>query len=203
MKLHWSPRSPYVRKVMIVAHEKGLAHRIHCVRTVVGAFAVNEELFAVNPLGRIPTLVLDDGEAVYDSPVICEALDGLSPTNRLFPEEPTRQSALTRQALGDGLMDLLVGWRVELLKPGAQRSPEYIAASEAKFWKIMDALERGANAFEGAAVDIGHIAIACGLRYADFRFGEFECSNSRPRLAAWIRAMNRRPSFVRTEFVDD
>ncbi len=75
MKLHWSPRSPFVRKVMIAAHELGLADRITCVRTVVATTRPHAALMDENPLSKIPTLVLDDGTVLYDSPVICEYLD--------------------------------------------------------------------------------------------------------------------------------
>ncbi|HLY90910.1 MAG TPA: glutathione S-transferase N-terminal domain-containing protein, partial [Acetobacteraceae bacterium] len=85
MKLHWSPRSPYVRKVMVVAHELGLADRIETVRTVVGGTTPHLELMRENPLGKIPTLVLEDGTILYDSPVICEYLDTLHAGEKLFP----------------------------------------------------------------------------------------------------------------------
>jgi glutathione S-transferase len=71
MKLHWSPRSPFVRKVMIVAHERGLVSRIACVRTIAATAKPHAELIRDNPLSKIPTLVLDDGTVIYDSPVIC------------------------------------------------------------------------------------------------------------------------------------
>src|SRR5947208_15226804 len=87
MKLHWSPRSPFVRKVMIFAHETGLIHQLHCVRTVVAMTAANPVLLDDNPLGKIPTLMLDDGSALYDSGVICEYLDSLHQGARLFPPE--------------------------------------------------------------------------------------------------------------------
>jgi glutathione S-transferase len=72
MKLHWSPRSPFVRKVMVFAHETGLVNRLTCVRTVVAMKAPNEALLPDNPLSKIPTLLLDDGSPLYDSGVICE-----------------------------------------------------------------------------------------------------------------------------------
>lgn len=87
MKLHWSPRSPFVRKVMIVAHECGLADRLQCVRTVAEMTKPHAELMRDNPLSKIPTLVLDDGTALYDSPVICEYLDGLGGEPKLFPQQ--------------------------------------------------------------------------------------------------------------------
>ena len=118
MKLHWSPRSPFVRKVMIVAHERGLTERITCVRTVAASTKPHAELMADNPLSKIPTLVLDDGAALYDSPVICEYLDALHGAARLFPVQPkARLEALRRQALGDGFLDLLVLLRDERLRP--------------------------------------------------------------------------------------
>src|ERR1700689_3900932 len=109
MKLHWSPRSPFVRKVMIVAHERGLADRITCIRTVAAMTKPHGELMKDNPLSKIPTLVLDDGAVIYDSPVICEYLDSLGVGPKLFPSDAkARLIALRRQALGDGFLDLLV-----------------------------------------------------------------------------------------------
>ena len=85
MKLHWSPRSPFVRKVMVVAHDIGVADRIECVRTVAAMMKPHPDLMLDNPLSKIPTLVLDDGTIIYDSPVICEYLDQLHAGPRLVP----------------------------------------------------------------------------------------------------------------------
>ena len=85
MKLHWSPRSPFVRKVMIVAHDIGVAGRIECVRTVAAMMKPHPDLMIDNPLSKIPTLVLDDGTVLYDSAVICEYLDHLHDGPKLFP----------------------------------------------------------------------------------------------------------------------
>src|ERR1043166_9623883 len=93
--LHWSPRSPFVRKVMIAAHECGLADRIQTVRTVVAAATPNLEMMKENPQSRLPTLRLADGTVVYDSPVICEYFDTLPGGAKLFPEKfPERLGAL-------------------------------------------------------------------------------------------------------------
>ena len=117
MKLHWSPRSPFVRKVMIVAHARGLIERLDCVRTVAAMTTPHAELMRDNPLSKIPTLVLDDGTALYDSPVICEYLDALDGKPKLFPlDRQQRILALRRQALGDGFLDLLVLARNERLR---------------------------------------------------------------------------------------
>src|SRR5262245_65057903 len=109
MKLHWSPRSPFVRKIMIVAHEVGVADKLDCVRTVAATTKPHTELMLDNPLSKIPTLVLDDGTVLYDSPVICEYLDGLAGGGKMFPADPkSRLVALRRQALGDGALDFLL-----------------------------------------------------------------------------------------------
>src|ERR1700728_4349955 len=99
MKLHWSPRSPFVRKVMVVVHELGLADRITCVRTVAASTKPHAELMQDNPLSKIPTLVFDDGTVIYDSPVICEYFDSIGDeeTPKLFPSAPkARLTALRR-----------------------------------------------------------------------------------------------------------
>ena len=129
MKLHWSPRSPFVRKVMIVAHELGLADRLDCVRTVVATTKPHAVLMEENPLSKIPTLVLDDGTVIYDSPVICEYLDQLHDGPKLIPAAlPERMTALRRQALGDGFLDFLLLWRNERERPAEH--PSQVASVE-------------------------------------------------------------------------
>src|SRR5580704_18659729 len=114
MKLHWSPRSPFVRKVMVVAHECGVADHLTRVRTVAATAKPHPDLMKDNPLSKIPTLVLDDGTVLYDSPVICEYLDSLHDGPKLFPSDAgARMTALRRQALGDGFLDFLLLWRNE------------------------------------------------------------------------------------------
>ena len=114
MTLHWSPRSPFVRKVMVAAHELGLADRIATVRTVVAMANVNRALLAENPLGKIPTLVLEDGTILYDSQVIIEYLDSLVGGGRLVPASgPARWLELRRHALANGLLEQLILWRSE------------------------------------------------------------------------------------------
>src|SRR3954453_6870114 len=111
MLLHWSPRSPFVRKVMIAAHELGLSERIDTVRTVVAASQPNTELMKDNPQSRLPTLRLADGTAIYDSPVICEYFDMLAGGGKLFPQDfSDRLVAVRRHSLGGGLFCTFVLW---------------------------------------------------------------------------------------------
>jgi len=204
MKLHWSPRSPYVRKVMIAAHEMGLGGRLECVRTVVSPFAPAEELFADNPLNKLPTLVLDDGAAIYDSRVVCEYLDGLHDGPKLFPAGgPERLGALRDQALGDGLLDVLMMRLVERLRPEGQRSPAIVSSNERKTAAALDRLEADIDRLEGRPLDIGHVAIGTALGYVDFRFASDAWRETRPRLTAWHAAFAGRPSVLAVPVRDD
>lgn len=204
MKLHWSPRSPFVRKVMIVAHEVGVANKLQCVRTVAAMMKPHPELMADNPLSKIPTLVLDDGTVLYDSSVICEYFDGLHGGAKLFPASaPERMTALRRQALGDGWLDALVLWRGELMRPAEQQSKPYLASFAARNEATLAALEREAPELESSAFSVGHVAIGCGLAYLDFRFADRQWRKDHPRLASWHATFSARPSFRATEPVDD
>lgn len=203
MKLYWSSRSPFVRKVMVFAHECGLAGRIACVRTAVAMTKPNVELLPVNPTGKIPTLLLDDGSALYDSAVICEYLDSLHGGPRLFPESgPARWTALRRHALGNNLTDNLMLWRNEILRPQPQQSPEILAAFELKVRNAVAALEREAAALAADPVSIGHVAIACALGYIDFRFAALGWRTGHDRIARWYETFAQRPSMVLTAHVD-
>jgi glutathione S-transferase len=202
MKLHWSPRSPFVRKVMIAAHERGLVERIVCVRTVAAMTKPHAELMADNPLSKIPTLVLDDGRVLYDSPVICEYLDGLGDAPRLFPAEPAaRFEALRRQALGDGFLDMLVTLRNE--RERTHPSDVHMASTVVRKAAVLQSLEREAEALDATPLGIGDIAIGCALSYLDFRFAADDWRKGHPRIARWHAAFAARPSVQATEPVDD
>jgi glutathione S-transferase len=204
MKLHWSPRSPFVRKAMIVAHEVGLADRLQCVRTVAASAKPHLELMVDNPLSKIPTLVLDDGTVLYDSPVICEYFDSLHDGPKLFPTSfPERITALRRQALGDGLLDALILRRAEIMRPAEQQSRTYLASYATRNEATLAALEREAPDLVSSAFSIGHVAIGCALAYLDFRYADRHWRNDHPQLAAWHATFLARPSVRATEPVDD
>ena len=202
MKLHWSPRSPFVRKVMIVAHELGLADRLDCVRTVAATTKPHETLMKDNPLSKLPTLVLADGTVIYDSPVISEYFDSLHDGPKLFPAAmPERLTALRWQALGDGMLDFLLLWRNELTRP-AQSEP-HLNSYSIKRGKTLESLEAEAAALERTPYSIGHIAVGVALSYIDFRFEGDTWRQQHPKLAAWHKTITARPSFKLTEAVDD
>jgi glutathione S-transferase len=202
MKLHWSPRSPFVRKVMVVVHELGLADRIACVRTVAASTKPHAALMQDNPLSKIPTLVLDDGTVIYDSPVICEYLDSLDGTPKLHPAEPkARLVALRRQALGDGFLDMLVLLRDERMR--ANPSDVHKASAAVRKAAVLKCLEQEAEALAATPFSIGHVAIGCALSYLDFRYADEDWRKDRPRIARWHATFAARPSVRATEPVDD
>lgn len=205
MKLFWSSRSPFVRKVMVVAHELGLADRITCARVVVSATAPSVEVMRHNPLGKLPTLVLGDGEALYDSPVICEYLASLSPGAAMFPSEGSaRWQALRRQALADGLMDTLLVWLLERIKPAEQQQSALIEGCRTKLTAVLDVMQKDAAAMsrEDQPFDIGLVATAVALSYADFRFPAEAWRSKHPHLAAWHETIASRPSMTATAHAD-
>jgi len=203
MRLFWSTRSPFVRKVLVVAHEVGVADRIELRRTVVGATAPDAEVIAMNPLGKIPTLVTDDGEGLYDSRVIAEYLAGFAPRLELFPTTPAaRWTALRQQALGDGFMEVLVHWRAERGRPDGARSERHVQALARKFGQALDGIDAEAAALASGALSIGQISIACALDYADFRYPEQDWRTGRPVLAKWMAGFGQRAAMRATEHSD-
>ncbi len=200
MKLHYSAASPYVRKVRVVIHELGLEDRIERIEGAVTPIALNKTLAADNPVAKVPTLVTDDGVALYDSRVITEYLDSLHDGRKLFPEAgPARWTVLRRQALADGILDAGVTSRYEtFLRPEALRWEEWIAGQKGKMSRGLDALEGEAGDL-GDAADMATIAIGCALEYMDFRFAEDDWRRGRPKLAAWLEGFAGRASMRETQ----
>jgi len=196
MKLRFSPTSPFARKILILAIETGQDAKLELVKTSTGDST--NGLVHDNPLGKIPVLVLDNGETLYDSPVICEYLDSRHQGAKLFPAEgPARWQALRLQALGDGIMDAALLRVYERKRPENHRSPDWDAAQKQRVHQALDALESAADGL-GTQPGIGNIAIACALGYLDFRFGNEPWAGGRPRLTAWYKAFCAKPSFVAT-----
>lgn len=195
MTLHWSPRSPYVRKVMIAIHEMGLQDRIKTVRTVAGGTTPHWELMKLNPVGKIPTLELEDGTAVYDSPVIIEYLDSLHSGPKLYPTAwPERLTALRRHALGQGMLDNALPLLGEGFRPADKQSEPHKELWRAKLRACVDALEDEAESLASTPFSVGHIDIGVALGYLDFRFDSLGWRNGHPKLTAWHATFNARPS---------
>ena len=203
MKLHWSPRSPFVRKVMVCVHELGIADRIEKVYTLVALRKPNEDMLQVNPVGRIPALVLDDGSVLYDSAVICEYLDATL-GGGLFPREgAARWDALRRHALADAMLETGILWLAERTRAETQQSAEMHAACERKLRSALAAAEAGADRLRGQEPDIGDLTLGVVLGYLDFRYAHLNWRESAPRLADAYAALAARPSFVETQPYDE
>jgi glutathione S-transferase len=198
VRLHYSYASPYVRKVMVVAIETGQEDALELTARKVSPVAPLAEVNRDNPLGKVPCLVTDDGQALFDSRVICEYLDSRHDRPKLFPAGPARWPALRRQAQADGILDAGILARYEtLLRPEERRWPDWIAGQKAKIARALDALDGEAESF-GEVVDIGTIAIGCALGWLDFRYAADDWRAGRPRLAAWFDGFAKRPSMATT-----
>ncbi|MFL9926345.1 glutathione S-transferase family protein [Herbaspirillum lusitanum] len=202
MKLYWSSRSPFARKVSLAACELGLLERMELVPTVVSILKPDAALLALNPLSMIPTLVLDDGAVMHDSLVICEYLDMISGKPRLFPQQqPARAEALSRHATGQALMETLVRWFGERKRGDDPLQPAYIQAHRDKFNRTLDAVNAACKNWPAARFDIGDIAVAVLLTYADFRFEQEQWRQGRDHLAHWFAQVEQRASMRATAFV--
>lgn len=204
MTLHWSPRSPFVRKVMIAAYELGLVERLVCVRTVVAMTTPNPALLPVNPLSKIPTLVLADGTMLYDSLVISDYFDELAGGGRIIPRAGrARWLELSRHAVANGLLDTLILYRNEREKPEAARTASWMAAFQVKLDASLAQFERDIGEIAARPFGIAQIALGVALSYLDFRFAAVDWRAGHPRLAEWHAGFSARSSARATEVVDD
>jgi len=200
MRLHWSPKSPYVRKVMVCAHELALVDRLELVRSVAAMLKPNARLMQDNPLSKIPTLVLENGFVLFDSVVICEYLNDLA-GGALFPKSaPDKWQALRWHALGDGLLDALILWRNE--RERELPLQPLTDAFELKTLASLRLLDDEAQALAETAFSIGHVAIGCALGYLDYRFDALGWRGIAPRLGEWHAEICKRASFRNTLPVD-
>ncbi|MBX9751218.1 MAG: glutathione S-transferase N-terminal domain-containing protein [Roseococcus sp.] len=191
MKLHYSAASPFVRKVVAVA----LHHGIRLERVATNPHASPAELLADNPLSKVPALVTDDGLTLPDSPLICEYLDSLGGATKLYPAGDARWPALRLAALADGILTAAVLRRGQSLMPQDEARAGTIARQKAAVARTLDLLEA-----EGvpASLTIGTLTLVCALGYLDFRFGEEDWRQGRPRLTAIYDAHMANPIFAET-----
>lgn len=200
MKLYFNPASPFVRKVRVAARETGTHGKIEEIATAVSPVKVNTDLAGANPLVKIPTLVTDDGTALFDSPVICEYLDSLHAGRKLFPPPgAARWSALRLQAVADGILDAGILCRYEsMLRPQELQWTDWIAGQKGKWHAGLDLLEQNAGELDGEPT-IGSIAVGCALGWLDFRFGDDPWRSGRPRLTRWYETFSARPAMQATQ----
>lgn len=197
ISLYWGSASPFVRKVMAVAHELGLADRIDLLDSAANPVDRDARIKAFNPLAKVPAASAD-GMVLHDSPVICEYLDALTAPDgpKLFPAPgPARWTALRRQALADGMLDAAILLRYEsLLRPAELRWPLWTEKQGEKIADALDAMEADVP----QTVDIGAIAYGCALSWLDFRFPDLDWREGRPALTGWQTEFDNRPSMAAT-----
>jgi len=198
MKIFYAAASPFVRKCLVVAHELGLRERLELVPATAHPINRSATIVAHNPLGKMPTLVIEDGTVLYDSPVICEYFNTLG-NGQLIPSAGhARWRALVDQALADGIMDAAVLVRYEqAVRPESLRWPEWVTGQLQKVSSALAAIERQAATF-GDRVDIGTIAMGCALGYLDLRFAALAWREQHPATAGWFERFSARESMNAT-----
>jgi glutathione S-transferase len=201
MKLIGSTSSPYVRKVRIVMAEKKLDYEF----VQEDVWAADSSIGQSNPLGKVPCLVMEGGEALFDSRVIVEYLDTLSPVGKLIPAVGRERAEVkTWEALADGVMDAAILARLESNWPGRQqgeRSQAWIDRQLAKVNASVKAMSQGLGDkpyCAGIYLSLADIAVGCALGYLDFRFGDIDWRTSYPNLAKLQDKLNQRQSLADT-----
>nr|WP_067295025.1 glutathione S-transferase [Marinobacterium profundum] len=204
MQLYYSAASPFVRKVLVTAHELGSADQLELLNAAANPVDPNLTIAAFNPLGQVPTLITDTGEVLCDSRVICEYLDSQA-GGTLFPQGEARWAALVLQSHADGLLDAALLARYErITRPEVLQWDEWEAGQMGKISRTLDLLERDIALIEGASgpaeqrLDMGTIALGCALGYLSFRFPDFNWREDRIGLTAWFERFSQRPSMLQT-----
>jgi glutathione S-transferase len=202
MKLIGSTTSPYVRKVRVVMAEKKLDYQF----LQENVWATDTTIAASNPLGKVPCLVMEGAEAVFDSRVIVEYLDTLSPVGRLIPATGRERAEVkTWEALADGLLDAAILVRLENTFEGrseAQRSPAWIDRQMGKVDASLKAMAQGLGDkpfCSGIHLSLSDIAVGCALGWLSFRFPEIDWRAEHQNLARLMDKLALRPSFAETQ----
>ena len=199
MKLIGSYGSPFVRKARIVLAEKKIDYKL----VLEDVWAAETAIHDFNPIGKVPCLVMEDGEAVFDSRVICEYVDTLSPVGKLIPPSGReRVEVRCWEALADGVMDAAVLMRLErTLRPEAQRSESWLARQRRKVDEGLVAMSQGLGAkpwCAGNHYTLADVAVGCALGYLDFRMPDMGWRDTHPNLDKHFQKLMQRQSFIDT-----
>lgn len=199
MKLFYSPASPFVRKCMACAIEMGLEGKIIEVPSAVSPIEAEKNIAPVNPAAKLPTLMTDDGQAIYDSRVIVEYLDALAGGGKMIPNGKDRWKALVLQSACDEALDACLLARYEtVLRPEALRWQAWTDGQLRKVSNTLDMLEGEWNHYLASHVNVGVINACVLIGYLDFRFTTFDWRKDRPKLAAWYEGFAKRPAMEKT-----
>ena len=197
MKLVYSPPSPFVRKVTTLIYHANLNDRIELINVKTTALSVAEEARAANPLGKIPIMILEDGNSIFDSRVITRYLDDFAGSN-LYPQDKI-YDILTLEALADGIMESAVSITYESkLRPQNEQSPSWMEAQWSKVLHAVKALDDGEIKAMDSEMNMGQIAVACALGYLDFRHNARQWRSGHSNLASWNDKMMKLPALIKT-----
>ena len=195
MKCYVTNNSPYARKVCVVAHETGVYDEVDWQKITREE---RGDLQNFNPLGKVPVAILDTGDIVCDSPVICAYVDSLTSSRDLIPKsEPERWQVLTLEALGDGLGEAVIAVSQENQRPNENRSQSVVDRQTGKIMSALSVLDDAASDFNDPPL-LGEIAVACALGYMEFRKIVPEWRETFSNLESWYICILKRQSFTRT-----
>lgn len=198
MKLIGSLTSPYVRKIRIVLAEKKIDYDF----VLDSPWEAGNQVAALNPLGKVPVLILDDDSTLYDSRVIAEYLDAVAPNNRLIPASGRERISVKRwEALADGVLDAAVAAFLESRRPDGERSPSWIERQRGKVTQALQAMsdELGEQPWcHGNSLSLADIAVGCALGYVSFRLGDIKWAEQFPNLALLHEKLMQRTAFSET-----
>lgn len=200
IRLFHSPASPYVRKVMVAAHERGVADRIELLPSAAGPVARDPNIVRHNASGKVPCLLLEDDQPVFDSRVICQYVDQMAGAEgSLYGTAAQRFRILTLEALADSVLDACLLCRYEaVLRPQALRWQDWVDGQMAKVDSGLDEMEGRWFGDLSGLFHAGAIAAAAALGYLDFRFPDKDWRGAHPKLAAWFQTVSARPSMTAT-----
>lgn len=199
MKLIGSLTSPYVRKVRVVMAEKKLDYEL----VLENVWAADTQIQNHNPLGKVPCLLMDDNGSLFDSRVIVEYLDTLSPVGRLIPQSGRERAAVKCwEAIADGVLDASIAIYIETnRRPAELRSTDWIDRQYKKIYAALDSMNKslGDHPFcMGNSLSLADIAVGCALGYLDFRFSDYDWRSGHPNLQRLYEKLLARPSFSST-----
>jgi glutathione S-transferase len=196
MRLYYSETSPYARKVRLVVREKHLEERVQ--ELLSNPFDDAPELTAANPLGKVPTLVLENDESLFDSPLLCAYLDCLGPGPRLIPEAgPERWRVLWWEALSDGILDAAYNLVMERRRPEGENSLDWMQRWIKEIGRSLNHVETRIGGLP-QRLSLAQLALASALGYLDFRLPDLSWRGGREGSAAWYQGFAERPSMQET-----
>jgi glutathione S-transferase len=211
MQLYYSSTSPYSRKVRLCLFEKGIADQVDEI--LVNPFAdetssaENKALISANPLSKIPTLITDSGDAIFDSRVICQFIDNLAGNISLIPKDKAAHLATLRwEAIADGLTDAAYNLVIERRRPAEEQSPTWIANWSADIQRTLQYIEKHLNELDGD-ISLAYLALAAAISYLDFRLPETLYQSAFPQVAVcpdtldWYQAFKTRPAMQATKLM--